>query len=408
MWFTEKSGHIKALDISTGQIDSIHFIDDVFVSTVENSGLHSLCFHPQWPDSSYFFCHYTFDSLAAKLVRYEYDQETKTVVGQRDIFPQLAGARSHNGSRLQLGPDGMIYWSVGDAYLFDPAQQLESLNGKVNRFAPDGSIPTDNPFEGSYAYSVGHRNPQGLVWGSNGKLYASEHGTNADDEINLIVKGANYGWPGVSGKVDLPVEQEFAKGKTINEPINVYTPTKAPSGMAYYNHEAIPEWKNCLLQAFLKDRSIGVIELDEAGEKVIEHRDFFASDFYRLRDVEVLETGEVYFCTSNHEVQQPPLNPHDDKIIQIRASQHYPDQQSNPTPQIILNEDETISIRFNGYTDSCEIRYTRFYNVTEFEDNVIGSDSDYNISWKPTEAQPYFVKLRLADGRMLYRRIVWQ
>ncbi|SIS38527.1 PQQ-dependent sugar dehydrogenase [Salimicrobium flavidum] len=115
------------------------------------------------------------------------------------IIDEIPGGRIHNGGRLEIGPDEHVYITTGDAGNPDTAQNTDSLAGKILRMNIDGSIPEDNPFEESYVYTYGHRNPQGVTWTEDGTMYSTEHGQNAHDEINRIEPGQNYGWPVIQG-----------------------------------------------------------------------------------------------------------------------------------------------------------------------------------------------------------------
>ncbi len=115
------------------------------------------------------------------------------------LLDNIPSGTYHHGGRLKIGSDGKLYVTTGDASAPDIAQDLDSLGGKILRMNLDGSIPNDNPYPNSYVYSYGHRNPQGITWSSDGTLYSSEHGSRANDEVNLIEAGQNYGWPIIEG-----------------------------------------------------------------------------------------------------------------------------------------------------------------------------------------------------------------
>jgi aldose sugar dehydrogenase len=162
----------------------------------------------------------------------------------------------------------------------------------------DGSVPADNPIPGSPVWSWGHRNAQGLVFVGN-TLFSSEHGATTDDEINIIEKGRNYGWPEVEGFCDEADERSFCNGNNIKEPLKAWTPTVAFAGMDYYNADNIPEWKNCLLVTTLKNRRLYVMKLNEARDKIENVSEYFKDYFGRLRDVCVAPDGKVYIGTTN-------------------------------------------------------------------------------------------------------------
>ncbi|GAB4002369.1 hypothetical protein GCM10029992_40360 [Glycomyces albus] len=193
----------------------------------------------------------------------------------------IPSALNHNGGRLEFGPDGMLYISTGDAN--DPAnsQDLESLGGKILRIEPDGSVPEDNPFAGSPVYSSGHRNVQGMSWGSDGEMYASEFGQNTWDEFNHIEAGANYGWPEVEGEGGEP---------EYTDPLLTWTPAEAsPSGVQIVDDVAYV--------AALRGERLWTVPVDggEAGEPTA----VLESEIGRIRTVELSPDGWLWVATSN-------------------------------------------------------------------------------------------------------------
>ncbi|MDH3648592.1 MAG: PQQ-dependent sugar dehydrogenase, partial [Saprospiraceae bacterium] len=207
-------------------------------------------------------------------------------------------------------------------------QNIERLNGKILRITPDGDVPPDNPFPDNYVWSYGHRNPQGLIFDSNGNLFASEHGSNNDDEINLIVKGGNYGFPKVQGYCDERSEKKFCQEHSVVEPLKAFTPCIGVSGMAYFNHPSIPEWKNSLLVATLKSgggelgQRLFQCRLNAAGNLIESVQASFSYSFGRLRDVLVVPDGRIYLCTSNRETNangKEVVSDRDDIIVEIKA-----------------------------------------------------------------------------------------
>jgi len=216
--------------------------------------------------------------------------------------PPGSGGR-HFGSRLVFGRDGKLYVSTGDRGEMDRAQKLDDLAGTILRIEPDGRIPDDNPFVGRAGvrpeiWAYGIRNAQGLAtnpW--TGELWEHEHGARGGDEVNIIEKGANYGWPLVTHGVDysgLPI----GRGKTmpgVVDPIWVWTPSIAPSGMAFYNSDRIPGWKGSLLVGALAAQMLVRLELD--GRKVVKEHRLLQYEIGRIRDVRMGPDGLVYLLT---------------------------------------------------------------------------------------------------------------
>ena len=177
--------------------------------------------------------------------------------GEVVLLDNLPGGFIHDGGRIKFGPDGKLYITLGDTSDSALAQQVDSLAGKILRINPDGSIPTDNPFPGSPVYSLGHRNPQGLAWDAiTQQLFSSDHGPAGDDEVNIIRAGANYGWPLVSGVSGSP---EFV------DPILVFNPAIAPSGITFYSGEKLVAWQDNLFIATLRGESLLRVVLQDPG-----------------------------------------------------------------------------------------------------------------------------------------------
>jgi mono/diheme cytochrome c family protein len=166
---------------------------------------------------------------------------------------------------------------------------------------------------------MGHRNIQGLVYGTNGTLYSSEHGDAIEDELNIIKKAGNYGWPNVEGFCSTEEEKAFCAGKQVMEPLRAWTPVVAPAGMDYYASDAIPEWKNSILLTTLKTESLRVLKLNGTGDKVLSESIYLDHQFGRLRDLCVSPAGDVYVATSNRDWNPGEGYPKkgDDRIVRI-------------------------------------------------------------------------------------------
>jgi glucose/arabinose dehydrogenase len=242
-----------------------------------------------------------------------YVESNLTLSEDKVLIDKIPGGPFHDGGRLQFGPDGKLYISTGEAGNADLAQDKNSVAGKILRINSDGSIPEDNPFSGSPIYSYGHRNPQGLDWDESGNLLATEHGPSgwrgvAHDEINVIVPGANYGWPDIIGS-------ETMEG-LVTPIMNTGDDTWAPSGAEFYDGNKIPQWTGKFFVATLRGNHLHMIDFDIEKNKVLSHQKLFAGDFGRLRDVATGPDGYLYFLTSNQDGRgSPEIN--DDRILRI-------------------------------------------------------------------------------------------
>jgi glucose/arabinose dehydrogenase len=300
---------------NTYEIKQVFAIPDVVLFGF-SVGLHSIILHPDFNTNHYLYVHYTYSTTTSKIVRYEYDVANETLLNPTIILGSIPAGISHNGSRMVILGD-KLFICLGDTYNNAPtAQNTATINGKVLRMNLDGSIPADNPTAGSYIWTLGHRNPQGMCYG-NGRLYSSEHGTGANDEINIIEQTRNYGWPTVEGVCNTAAEITFCTNNNVKEPIWSWSPSIAPCGIDLYQNTAIPEWDNSLLLAVLKNKQLIQLKLSPDGATITQQNIYLANTYGRLRDVLVIPDGRVFICTSNRDYAGSPIAA-DDRIIELK------------------------------------------------------------------------------------------
>lgn len=296
IWMTEREGRISRLDPSSGAVKPVFTINEV--TSNGEGGLLGMALHPSFSSSPYVYVVYNYEiggDYREKLVRYSYTGST--LVSPMVMLDNIDAAGIHNGSRLLIVGD-KLYMSTGDAADQSQPQKKNSLNGKILRLNLDGSVPADNPQAGNPFWSFGHRNAQGMVYANN-KLYVSEHGPNSDDEINIIEKGRNYGWPEVKGYCDESSERNFCSANNVIEPIKAWTPTIATCGLDYYNSDLISEWKNSLLLVALKNARLYQMKLNSNHGSIVATGEYFTNKYGRLRDICISPAGKVYISTSN-------------------------------------------------------------------------------------------------------------
>ncbi|MFA1549559.1 sorbosone dehydrogenase family protein [Actinomadura chokoriensis] len=229
-----------------------------------------------------------------RVVRATYDGRLGT---PEPIVTGIPKGANHDGGRLAFGPDKMLYISTGETGDPSLAQDKNSLGGKILRVAPDGKPAPGNPF-GNRVWTYGHRNVQGLAWDAKGRLYATEFGQNRFDEINLIEKGRNYGWPEVEG---------IGHRKGFTDPLLTWTTDEAsPSGLAYAD--------GSLWAAALRGQRLWQVPLDNgrAGRPVAH----FDNEFGRLRAAVRAPDGSLWVTTSNRDGRGSPA-PDDDRVLSV-------------------------------------------------------------------------------------------
>ena len=310
IWFTERDGKISKMDPSNGSIIFSTTISEVASSG--EGGLLGMALHPDFLSNGFLYVVYNYNSAGGyreKLVRYTFSNNS--ITSPLTIMENIAASSIHNGSRIKVineSGGAKIYFTTGDASNTSLPQDISSRNGKVLRVNADGSIPADNPIAGNPVWSYGHRNPQGLVFANN-KLYASEHGPSIEDEVNVIEKGRNYGWPDVNGPCD-GSENTFCTANSVKGPIwSSGGTTIAVCGIDYYNSDKIPAWKNSILMTTLKDASLRQLKLSADGNSIASTDIYFKNEYGRLRDICISPDGIVYISTSN--------GSGNDKIIEI-------------------------------------------------------------------------------------------
>jgi aldose sugar dehydrogenase len=300
IWMTERGGKIIKINPKTAEVVFTATIPDV-VSNGEG-GLLGMVQHPDFVNNGLFYVAYNYGNrlYQEKLVQMKFANNSIQPVST--VIENIPAASIHNGSRLWITNETApkLFMTTGDAAVQNDAQQTSSLSGKVLRFNLDGSIPADNPITGSPVWSFGHRNQQGLVV-ANGIMYASEHGPNVEDEVNIIEKNRNYGWPNVTGPCNEAAEITFCTTNNVKAPLwsSGNAGTFAFCGLDYYNNDRIAGWKNALLLTSLKDANLRVLTLSANGEAVIKEQILFKNRFGRIRDVCVSPAGRVYLCTGN-------------------------------------------------------------------------------------------------------------
>lgn len=292
LFFTERPGRVRVLNVGTGASELALTLDDVY--TQGEAGALGLTLDPDCAANRFVYLHYTAQAGGGAVNRVVRYREVSSRLGERAVLlDNIPGSTIHDGGRLRFGPDGLLYITAGDAANSSLAQDVASLAGKILRINRDGTTPRDNPFS-SPIYSFGHRNPQGLDWHPvTGDLWAAEHGNSGNDEVNVIDRGVNYGWPRIEGAQTMT---------DMRTPIRFYNPAIAPSGASFYRGQRFPSFANNFFVATLRGVHLLRLRIDPASPRRILGEERLLSDRYgRIRDVISGPDGLIYFCTSNRD-----------------------------------------------------------------------------------------------------------
>lgn len=304
MLITDRSGTLYRL-AEDRSFQAIEGVPEVLAEG--QGGLLDVEIHPDFENNQWIYLSYSKPKVTAEdtlattaITRAQLDGNTLT--GQKVIFEAqpYATTRHHYGSRLVFDKNGYLFFSVGDRGNRDEnPQNLDNHCGKIHRIKDDGSIPQDNPFVDqqdamSTIYSYGHRNPQGLsIHPATGVLWEHEHGPRGGDEVNIIQKAKNYGWPVISYGINYDgttFTQKTAQ-EDMEQPILYWVPSIAPSGMAFVTGDQYKGWEGSLLVGSLRYKYLHRCTVE--GNKIVEE-EILMKNIGRVRNVEVGPDGYIY------------------------------------------------------------------------------------------------------------------
>jgi aldose sugar dehydrogenase len=325
MLITERPGRLRVVKGDQLEAKPVRGVPSVFVAG--QGGLLDVAVHPNFAQNRLVYLSYSHGTDSAnrtRVARGVFDGTSLTDVRMVFEVKQAKAGTQHFGSRLQFLPDNTLLISTGDGgnppnslengLIRLQAQNLNSRLGKISRVNDDGSIPKDNPFVGNnksdpVLFSIGHRNIQGLTYDPiNKRIWATEHGSRGGDEVNLIVKGENFGWPLATHSNEY-FGPPVSKNKSLPgmlDPKYIWTPSVAPSGLTVYNGDKFPNWKGNLFSGALAGTAIHRLEVNSAGtvtkEQILEMP-------MRIRDVRSGPDGFLYALTDERDGQLIRFSP---------------------------------------------------------------------------------------------------
>jgi glucose/arabinose dehydrogenase len=301
---TEKRGRLKLFSPDDGTQAEVSGVPAVDYGG--QGGFGDVILHPQYAQNGWVYLSYAEagdgDTRGAAVARAKFtpDADGGGALSEVEVIwrqvPKLSG-RGHYGHRLLFAPDGHLFIASGERQHFDPAQDMQSNLGKILRLRDDGTVPDDNPFaaQGGVAaqvWSLGHRNPLGIAFDAQGRLWNQEMGPKGGDEFNLVVRGANYGYPIVSdgdhydGR-DIP---DHVTRPEFEAPKIVWTPVIAPAGLMFYDGAKFPAWQGSAFIGGLASRALVRVAIE--GETAREAERFDMKQ--RIREVEQAPDGSIW------------------------------------------------------------------------------------------------------------------
>ncbi len=282
-----------------------------------HGGLMDLVLHPRFAENRWVYFTYghgTEEANSTRLARGRLSADTSALTDVQvlhTVTPLKPGIQ-HFGSRLLWLPDGTLLLALGDGgnppirlngeLMREQAQKLDSQLGKILRLREDGTAPADNPFAGRpgadpFLWTIGHRNIQGLTRDpTSGRIWANEHGSRGGDELNLLRAGGNYGWPRATYSIEYTfgiISRDNSRSGMV-DPVAVWTPAQAPSGLQFYTGSAFPAWRGDLFSGALKRKEIRRVDLDADG-RVLGQESLPIGE--RVRDVRQGPDGNLYVLT---------------------------------------------------------------------------------------------------------------
>lgn len=316
MILTERPGRVRVIENETLWPQPLFVVPDV--ESTGESGLMSVALHPQFTSNHFIYLSYAYARDKVRVARYR--ETPEGFVDRKVIIEDIPAAQFHAGCRIRFGPDGKLYITTGDATQRQLAQQLNSLAGKTLRLNDDGTVPQDNPFVGKAdarpeIWTYGHRNSQGMDWqpGTN-LMFQTEHGPSGfdgpegGDEVNIVERGKNYGWPIIHHK-------ETRAG--LESPLLEYTPACAPASGMFYRGSVFSQFKGNFFFGCLRGERLIRVVLE--GRRVVSQEDL-VKGYGRIRDVAEGPDGFLYFSTSNRDGRGKPATD-DDRIMRLVPSQ---------------------------------------------------------------------------------------